>query len=66
MEPFIWAARFLIEKDCTLMEPALCSVGQMSLQRLKAVVREEQKWKTKVRGDPDSDLAAGAEAGGGN
>ena len=27
------------------MEPALCSVGQMSLQRLKAIVKEGKKWE---------------------
>ena len=46
MEPFIWAAR---RRASSLKRIAPWAGGQMSLQRLKAVVKEQkQKWKTET------------------
>ena len=46
MEPFIWAAR---RQASSLKRIAPWAGGQMSLQRLKAVVKEQkQKWKTET------------------
>ena len=61
MEPFIWAARFLIEKDCTLMEPALLSRPN-ELAKIKSSCQgAEAKVKNWDLGgcDPDSDLGGG-------